>query len=73
MEEVSSQRSSLCTNSQSDRRMFWSKRSSVVLGVSHGKAKTDKLTHTCSGCGDVSLFCCSKSQDAKSTQGMEKH
>ena len=45
----------------------------TIETVGHGKAKTDKVTHTCSGCGDGSVFCCSTSKDGKPTQGMEKH
>ena len=39
----------------------------------HGKAKTDKVAHTCSGCGDGSVFCCSTPKGGKRTSGMEKH
>ncbi len=46
---------------------------STIEAVGHGKAKTDKVTHTCSGCGDGSVFCCSTSKDGKPTSGMDKH
>lgn len=46
---------------------------STITTVGHGKAKTDKVTHSCSGCGDGSVFCCSTSKDGKKTTGMEKH
>lgn len=46
---------------------------STIESVGHGKGKTDKVNHTCSGCGDGSVFCCSTSKDGKSTKGMEKH
>ena len=46
---------------------------STIETVGHGKAKNDKVTHTCSGCGDGSVFCCSTSKDGKPTKGMEKH
>ncbi len=48
---------------------------STIETVGHGKARTDKVTHTCSGCGDGSVFCCSTSKggSGKPTKGMEKH
>ncbi len=46
---------------------------STIETVGHGKAKNDKVTHTCSGCGDGSVFCCSTSKESKATKGMEKH
>ena len=46
---------------------------STIETVGHGKAKTDKVSHTCSGCGDGSVFCCSSSKEGKPTKGMEKH
>lgn len=46
---------------------------STIETVGHGKGKTDKVTHTCAGCGDGSVFCCSTSKDGKKTTGMDKH
>ena len=46
---------------------------STIETVGHGKAKTDKVMHTCSGCGDGSVFCGSTAKGGKPTQGMEKH
>ena len=46
---------------------------STIETVGHGKAKTDKVSHACSGCGDGSVFCCSTSKDGKKTSGMDKH
>jgi hypothetical protein len=45
----------------------------TIETVGHGKGKTDKVTHTCSGCGDGSVFCCATSRDGKKTTGMDKH
>lgn len=46
---------------------------STIETVGHGKAKTDKVTHICSGCGDGSVFCCSTAKGDKPAGGMEKH
>ena len=46
---------------------------STIETVGHGKSKTDKVTHTCTGCGDSSVFCCATSKNGKPTKGMEKH
>lgn len=46
---------------------------STITTVGHGKSKTDKVTHSCSGCGDGSVFCCSSPKGGKATEGMEKH
>ena len=43
------------------------------LRADYGKSKTDKVTHTCSGCGDGSVFGCSSLKGGKATDGMEKH
>lgn len=46
---------------------------STITTVGHGKDKKDKVTHSCSGCGDASVFCCSADKNGKATVGMEKH
>lgn len=46
---------------------------STIETVGHGKAKTDSVKHSCSGCGDASVFCCATSKDGAPTKGMEKH
>ncbi len=38
----------------------------------HGKAKTDKLVHTCKKCGSEDAFCCSMKKGEIPTAGMEK-
>ena len=38
----------------------------------HGKAKTDKLVHTCKNCGSEDAFCCVMKKGAGPTPGMEK-
>jgi hypothetical protein len=39
----------------------------------HGKAKTDKLVHTCKKCGSEDAFCCVMKKDKTApTPGMEK-
>lgn len=46
---------------------------STITAAGHGKSKTDKVTHACSGCGDGSVFCCSSPKGGKATKGMDKH
>lgn len=38
----------------------------------HGKAKTEKLVHTCKKCGSEDAFCCVMKKGAEATPGMEK-
>lgn len=38
----------------------------------HGKAKTEKLVHTCKKCGSEEAFCCVMKKGAKAMAGMEK-
>jgi len=38
----------------------------------HGKAKTDKLVHTCKNCGSEDAFCCVMKKGSGPTPGMEK-
>lgn len=40
--------------------------------VGHGKSKTDVRHHTCSKCGDDSVFCCATKPGSGSTKGMKK-
>lgn len=40
--------------------------------VGHGKAKTDKVIHTCKMCGSEDAFCCVMKKGDKATAGMEK-
>jgi hypothetical protein len=38
----------------------------------HGKAKTDKLVHSCKQCGSEDAFCCVMKKGAGPTPGMDK-
>lgn len=40
--------------------------------VGHGKAKTDKVIHTCKMCGSEDAFCCVMKKGEGPTPGMEK-
>lgn len=40
--------------------------------VGHGKAKTDKVIHTCKMCGSEDAFCCVMKKGEGPTRGMEK-
>lgn len=40
--------------------------------VGHGKAKTDKVIHTCKMCGSEDAFCCVMKKGDKATLGMTK-
>lgn len=40
--------------------------------VGHGKAKTDKVIHTCKMCGSEDAFCCVMKKGDKATLGMAK-
>ena len=40
--------------------------------VGHGKAKTDKVIHTCKMCGSEDAFCCVMKKGAGPTPGMDK-
>jgi hypothetical protein len=43
-----------------------------IVTTGHGKAKTDKIVHTCKMCGSEDAFCCVMKKGAGPTPGMEK-
>lgn len=43
-----------------------------IVSEGHGKAKTDKIVHTCKQCGSEEAFCCVMKKGAGPTPGMEK-
>lgn len=43
-----------------------------IVTEGHGKAKTDKVVHTCKKCGSEDAFCCVMKKGAAPTPGMEK-
>ena len=43
-----------------------------IVAIGHGKAKTDKLVHTCKTCGSKDVFCCVMKKSGQSTQGMDQ-
>jgi hypothetical protein len=45
---------------------------STITVVGTGKGARDEVKHTCSKCGDESVFCCASKPGAGATKGMEK-
>ena len=43
-----------------------------IVTEGHGKAKTDKIVHTCKQCGSEDAFCCVMKKGAGPTPGMTK-
>ena len=43
-----------------------------IVTEGHGKAKTDKVVHTCKQCGSEDAFCCVMKKGAGPTPGMTK-
>ena len=43
-----------------------------IVTEGHGKAKTDKVVHTCKNCGSDDAFCCVAKKGAGPTPGMTR-
>lgn len=43
----------------------------AIETTGHGKAKTDKVVHSCSDCGSTDAYCCVVKQGDGPTKGME--